>query len=65
MKTGRYWSQGWDKRVPLYGPPQYYNSLKRLAQNENRPLTNMIRECVKREAERQGVWEEHQSEHTA
>jgi hypothetical protein len=54
--------QGWDKRVPLYGPPRYLEALKRLAHDEQRPLTAMLRECVRREAQRRGMWQEEEEE---
>lgn len=37
-------------------------AVERLAAHEHRPMAAMIRECVRREAERQGVWPEAREE---
>ena len=57
MDTTERLTDGWSKRVPLYGL-RWIAALYKLAAHENRPRTNMLRECVKREAARQGMWQE-------
>ncbi len=33
-------------------------ALKRMCDRENRTQSNMLRECIRREAQRQGLWQE-------
>jgi len=33
-------------------------ALRAMAEQERRPLSHMTRECIRREAKRQGLWEE-------
>jgi predicted transcriptional regulator len=40
-------------------------ALRTLADRERRPLSHMTRECIRREAVRQGVWPEEQEQEPA
>lgn len=45
-------------RMYVWVPPQERAALERMAAKENRRYTDMIRECIRREAIKQGEWRE-------
>jgi len=45
-------------RMYVWMPPPERAALERMAEKENRRYTDMIRECIRREAVRQGEWQE-------
>ena len=45
------------KKINFYGPPRYLRALDRMAELGRRKRADMLRECVRREALRQGIWE--------
>ncbi len=46
------------KNVLVFVPERHYKALERMAEEEGAKVVVMVRECIRREAERRGMWQE-------